>query len=126
MNRYPEDEWGDLMPDEDETPCPYLSGEGTCLIYQYRPMTCRLHGIQLVDTGGEILFEEYCSLNFKDTSLLQDERLRAPFNDIFMQEQLLFRQFTRILYGKPFNEIDTVIPAAAMIRFDQLPPLPEQ
>lgn len=125
MNSYSEEQWDLAMPDEDEIPCPYLSDGGTCLIYQYRPMTCRLHGIPMVDLGGEVLFDEWCSLNFAGCNPLVNNELRAPFNDIFIQEQLLFREFTRLLLGRPFNELDTVIPAAVMIDFQNLQ-LPEK
>lgn len=118
LNLYPEDEWDLLMPDDDETPCPLLGGDGFCTIYDSRPMTCRLHGIPMVDDSGEVLFDEWCSLNFTDCDPLGIEALRAPFNDIFTQEQLLFREFTKRLLGRPFNELDTLIPAALLLDFD--------
>lgn len=118
LNRYPEDEWDKMMPDDDETPCPLLGDDGNCMIYDSRPMTCRLHGIPMVDDSGEILFDEWCSLNFVNCDPLQLEALRAPFNDIFTQEQLLFREFTKRLLGRPFNELDTLIPAALLLDFD--------
>lgn len=117
LNRYPEDEWELVMPDEDETPCPLLGDDGLCRVYDNRPMTCRLHGIPLVDTSGEVLFDEWCSLNFLTVNPLDLIELRTPFNDIFKQEQLLFREFTTRLTGRPFNELDTLIPAAILIDF---------
>ena len=117
LNVYPEEEWEVAMPDEDETPCPLLGADGLCLVYHSRPMTCRLHGVPLVDTSGEVLFDEWCSLNFVDLNPLELAALRAPFNDIFKQEQLLFREFTHILTGTRFNELDTMIPAAVLIDF---------
>jgi Fe-S-cluster containining protein len=112
LNPIPESEWDDIMPEDDETPCVLLSKEGTCLVYDYRPMTCRLNGIPLIDTSGEELFDEWCTLNFID----QDPRLllgvRYPFRELFAQELLLFRELTERLLGKNCNEIDTLIPAA--------------
>lgn len=118
LNVYPEELWDAAMPDDDETPCPLLESEGGCLVYDSRPMTCRLHGIPMVDTSGEILFDEWCSLNFISIDPLQLEGLRAPFNEIFRQEQLLFREFTRLLTGKIYNELDTLIPAAILLDFE--------
>ncbi|MDD2500369.1 MAG: YkgJ family cysteine cluster protein [Geobacter sp.] len=125
FNSYPEEEWDLVMPEEDETPCPLLGQDGLCLVYKHRPMTCRLNGIPMVDTSGEILFDEWCSLNFIDVDPLKMQELRFRFNDIFTQEQLLFREFSRRLFGKPFNELDTVIPAAVLIDFNNFR-MPEQ
>lgn len=125
FNGYPEEEWDLVMPEEDESPCPLLGQDGLCLVYKHRPMTCRLNGIPMVDTSGEVLFDEWCSLNFIDVDPLKIQELRCHFNDIFTQEQLLFREFTQRLFGKPFNELDTVIPAAVLINFNAIS-LPEQ
>lgn len=118
LNGYPEEEWDEVMPEDDETPCSLLGDDGTCLIYDSRPMTCRLHGIPMVDDSGEILFDEWCSMNFAGCDPLQMEALRAPFNDIFTRELRLFRKFTTRLLGQPFNELDTLIPAALLLDFD--------
>ncbi len=72
----------------------------------------------MVDESGEVLFDEWCSMNFTHCDPLQMQALQAPFNAIFYQEQLLFREFTRQLLGQPFNELDTLIPAAVFIDFD--------
>lgn len=112
LNPIPEAEWDGIMPDDDETPCVLLSDAGTCLVYDYRPMTCRLNGIPLIDTSGEELFDEWCTLNFSDCDPVLLKDLRHPFNDLFAQELLLFRELTRRLLGEPVSELDTLIPAA--------------
>lgn len=118
LNAYPEEEWDAVMPEDDETPCSLLGDDGYCMIYDSRPMTCRLHGIPLVDDSGEVLFDEWCTLNFIGCDPLLVKELRAPFNDIFSRELLLFREFTKQLLGQPFNELDTLIPAALFLDFD--------
>lgn len=125
LNSYPEEQWDLVMPDEDETPCPLLGEGGQCLVYECRPMTCRLNGIPMVDLSGEVLFDEWCSLNFTDIDPLVLDGIRFNFNDVFMQEQLLFREFTKRLLGKTFNELDTLIPAAISIDFTDIK-LPEK
>lgn len=125
LNLHPEEEWELLMPEEDETPCALLGDDGLCLVYEQRPMTCRLHGVPMVDESGEVLFDEWCSMNFSDCDPLAMQGLQAPFNSIFYQEQLLFREFTRRLLGQPFNELDTLIPAAVLLDFNHFI-LPEQ
>lgn len=115
LNAYPEEAWDPVMPEDDERPCPLLRHDGVCMVYDSRPMTCRLNGIPMVDISGEVLFDEWCSLNFTQIDPLLMNELRFGFNELFTQEQLLFREFTRRLFGKPFNELDTVIPAAILI-----------
>lgn len=115
LNSIPEDEWEELMPEDDETPCLLLSDAGACLVYDHRPMTCRLNGIPLIDVSGEELFDEWCTMNFvqKDPRLL--DSLRFRFNELFTRELMLFREFTDILSGVPRNEIDLFIPAAVLL-----------
>lgn len=120
LNPIPEEEWDLIMPEEDETPCVLLSEEGTCLVYENRPMTCRLNGIPLIDESGEVLFDEWCTLNFVVDDPLGLDNLRTPFNDLFAQELLLFRELTGRLLGKPVNELDTLIPAAVCLDISRL------
>ncbi|KAF0221718.1 MAG: hypothetical protein FD174_49 [Geobacteraceae bacterium] len=119
LNYRPEEEWEALMPDDDETPCPLLAEDGRCLVYDHRPMTCRLHGIPLLDVSGELLHDEWCTLNFTGDNPLEMEKLRWEFTRLFKEELLLFRQFTTILFKHPFNELDTFIPTALLIDFDR-------
>jgi Fe-S-cluster containining protein len=46
-------------------PCPCLGDAGECLIYEHRPMACRLEGVPMVDVRDG-LFGDWCELNFKD------------------------------------------------------------
>jgi Fe-S-cluster containining protein len=118
LNHIPEPTWDEMMPEEDETPCPLLSAEGVCLVYAQRPMTCRLNGIPLIDASGEALFDEWCTLNFKDRDPMELEDIRHAFNDLFTQELLLFRELTLRIFGKAVSELDTIIPAAVFLDAD--------
>lgn len=115
LNSMPEEMWDELMPEDDETPCPLLSDSGACLVYEHRPMTCRLNGIPMIDTDGEELFDEWCTLNFVDCDPVRLEDIRHPFNELFTQELLLFRALMMRLFGEAFNELDTIIPAAVFL-----------
>lgn len=117
LNYRPEEEWEILMPDDDETPCPLLGQDGRCLVYEFRPMTCRLHGLPLVDITGEVLHDEWCTLNFVDNDPLADTALRGEFTDIFRAEVRLFRRLSARLLGRDFQELDTFIPTALLIDF---------
>ena len=46
-------------------PCPFLGNAGECLIYEHRPLSCRLEGVPMVDIHDG-LFGDWCELNFTD------------------------------------------------------------
>jgi Fe-S-cluster containining protein len=46
-----------------EVGCPFLDGQSFCLIYDHRPIACRLEGLPMVDVQ-EGLFGDWCKLNF--------------------------------------------------------------
>ncbi len=115
LNGIPEDDWDALMPEDDDTPCLLLSQTGECLLYEYRPMTCRLNGIPLIDVSGEELFDEWCSMNFTKEDPRQLDDLRFGFTDLFTRELLLFRELVNSLTGTALNEVDLFIPAAIVM-----------
>jgi Fe-S-cluster containining protein len=113
INRIPEEQWHEIMPEDDGTPCVFLSNQGTCLIYDFRPMTCRLNGIPLIDVSGEGMSEEWCTLNFVGIDPEDVGDISYHFKELFTQELLLLRELTRRIYGNPVNELDTILPAVA-------------
>ncbi len=112
LNDIAEDEWEEIMPEDDEAPCILLSDAGMCLAYRHRPMTCRLNGIPLIDVTGEEMFDDWCTMNFIGADPVKMNGLRHDFNSLFRQELLLFREFSFQLLGRRVNELDTIIPAA--------------
>lgn len=118
LNTRAEDEWEMLMPEEDETPCVLLGDDGRCLVYEHRPMTCRLNGLPLMDISGEPFHDDWCTMNFRDMDPSHMTELRWPFYSHFTRELALFREFTKKLTGKAVNELDTFIPLALLIDFD--------
>jgi hypothetical protein len=72
----------------------------------------------MIDTSGEELFDEWCSLNFTDIDPIGLADIRHPFNELFTQELLLFRELMRRLFGTAVNELDTIIPAAVFLDED--------
>ncbi len=121
LNYRPEEEWEVLMPDDDEAPCPLLDANGRCMVYDFRPMTCRLHGLPLVDVSGEVMHDEWCTLNFAGRNPLEMTGLRWEFNRLFSDELLLFRELTNCLFQEKLNELDTFIPTALLIDFERFP-----
>lgn len=122
LNVIPEDDWDALMPEEDETPCLLLSETGGCLVYDYRPMTCRLNGIPLIDVSGEELFDEWCTLNFTEEDPRRFADLRYSFKELFAHELLLFQELVHHLTGRVRNEVDLFIPAAVVMDCKKIVP----
>jgi Fe-S-cluster containining protein len=118
LNYRPEEEWEPLMPEEDETPCVLVGEDGRCLEYEHRPMTCRLHGIPMVDTDGEVMHDEWCTMNFEGEDPLELEGLRAPWDEMLRLEVALFRDYTGELLKQRVSQLDTFIPTALLIDFD--------
>jgi Fe-S-cluster containining protein len=119
INHRAEEEWQAIMPEGDETPCVLLDDQGRCLVYDHRPMTCRLHGIPLVDCSGEVMDGDVCTLNFVGVEAALLPELRFPFIDLFRDEAMLFQTFTEYLLKYRLKELDTVIPAATLLAFDE-------
>jgi Fe-S-cluster containining protein len=115
LNVRPDAQWEQLMPEEDETPCPLLDANGRCLVYDHRPLTCRLHGLPLIDTHGEILDDVWCTENFTGKDPLSIAQLRGPFAELFREEGRLGRLFTAELLGNAPCELDTLIPTALLV-----------
>lgn len=115
LNHLSEDQWDEMMPEDDPIPCPFLSEEGICLTYSHRPMTCRLNGIPLINPDGEEFFDEWCTLNFVGVDPLVLEGLRFPFRDLFSRELQLFRKLSEEIFGVAVNEMDTIIPAVPFL-----------
>jgi len=113
LNDLPDDSWTD-MPEGDETPCPLLGADGFCLVYPFRPMTCRLHGLPNRDLTGEDFSADLCTLHPGDPHSLPETVLHWPFRAAFSREIALLRAFTLQLTGTPTSEADTFIPLALL------------
>jgi hypothetical protein len=115
LNYYPEEERERLLAGEAETPCILLGYDGNCLLYDYRPLTCRLHGLPSIDYSGEVFDDAWCSLNFQSQDPLVFPGLRGDFAEIFRRETVLLGKFNALVAGSPTAQLDTLIPAALHI-----------
>jgi len=116
LNQFPDAEWTE-MPEDDMTPCALLGADGRCLVYRFRPQTCRLHGLPNIDLSGESFSNDWCTLNFVGRNPLPLQELRWGFRTAFEAELALFHRFTGRLLGEQLNEWDTFIPTALLIDF---------
>jgi Fe-S-cluster containining protein len=85
LNHRPEDEMETLMATDNETPCVLLDAEGKCLLYDYRPMTCRLHGLPLIDFSGEVMEGEWKQSLADATLKSSSEKLSVNWTRLFHQ-----------------------------------------
>ena len=113
LNDLPDQSWI-AMPEDDVTPCPLLGQDDLCLVYAFRPMTCRLHGLPNLDRSGEDFSTDLCTLHSGDPHVLPDATLHWHFREAFSREIALLRDFTRQLAGTPTGEMDTFIPLALL------------
>ena len=116
LNHLPHQQWQE-MPEDDMTPCPLLTSNGLCLIYRYRPLTCRLHGIPQIDTSGELFSDTFCNLNFTNIDPLTITAIRGEFAQLFQREVDLLSQFSKHLTGHSQTQLDTFIPTSLLIDF---------
>lgn len=105
------------MPEQDATPCPLLDDNGCCLVYAWRPLTCRLHGLPQVDQDGEVFSDGCCPYNEEAVSRATLGVERGPFRDLFTREAQLIRQVNQLLTARDLYELDTFIPLALLIDF---------
>ena len=82
------DEWGDalidqLVTDFAELPCPALQPDGSCGIYESRPITCRTMGIPTEEQG---LVQGACEIQ----TFVPIRRLPPPIRD--QERQLAHRE----------------------------------
>lgn len=121
LNDLPDEGWT-TMPEEDETPCPLLGEDNLCLVYAFRPMSCRLHGLPNIDLSGEDFSTDICTLHAGDSHALPDTLLRWNFRESFGREIDLLRAFTLQLTGEPTCEVDTFIPLALLADYSCFEP----
>lgn len=108
-----------------ELRCPLLNEKNQCMVYQFRPMTCRLHGLPMIDIKeGEYYSAPekssynivgWCERNFQGKDITELTELAYSFTELDKKELELFIRFTKTLFAKPVYEIYLFIPAAIML-----------
>jgi Fe-S-cluster containining protein len=68
--------------------CPCLGEGGECLVYDHRPMVCRLNGAPIVDRAGAVVHPEGCFKN----SVTPAEVPRLEYDVIRREERRLLRR----------------------------------
>lgn len=94
-------------------PCPFLATDGRCLIYEHRPMACRLEGVPMVDVRDG-LFGDWCELNFLDGVNAQAKTdLAQDYDKLSSDDEGLSLAIARRA-GLPESGLVTFIPCAVI------------
>jgi len=91
-------------------PCPFLGEAGECLIYEHRPLACRLEGVPMVDKH-EGLFADWCELNFKEgLPKTVEYDLSLDYNQIDAAQDRESAEVA-VRFGLPDQRLVTFIPS---------------
>ncbi|SCY48892.1 YkgJ family cysteine cluster protein [Desulfoluna spongiiphila] len=77
----------------DEGPCPLLDGAGACLLYGYRPVICRTHGLPILfDDGKGNQRVDFCPENLQGLSSLSGDVMinLDPMNQMLAAVNAMF------------------------------------
>ena len=96
--------------------CPILDKQNRCLLYTYRPMTCRLHGLPLIDINEGVYFDQWCDRNFVGRNVKSLSDIGYNFIELDKKELELFVQLTQALFARPIYELYLFIPAALVLK----------
>jgi hypothetical protein len=92
--------------------CPFLARDDTCLIYEHRPLACRIEGIPMVDIHDG-LFGDWCELNFVAgiPSDAQDSLLRNYY-ELHEIERSSTANLSELLLGERQEVLTVFIPSS--------------
>jgi hypothetical protein len=91
--------------------CPLLASDDSCLIYEHRPLACRMEGIPMVDVHDG-LFGDWCELNFVAgvPSDAQDDLLRNYY-ELQEVERSSTARLSESLLGERQEALTVFIPS---------------
>ena len=117
LNEISEERIDQLVEGLSDVRCPLLDEYDRCLIYEDRPVACRLEGIPMVDCNDG-LFGDWCELNFKKgISSALEEDLHLDYYELQAIEQKATANLSLQLLGSR-QEIVTVFIPSIIAAFD--------
>jgi Fe-S-cluster containining protein len=91
--------------------CPLLDERDECLIYEHRPLACRLEGLPMVDIEDGP-FSDWCELNFSEGLTEADiENLGFDYHTLQELEDLVTEALSESTLGRRSADITLFIPS---------------
>ncbi len=91
--------------------CPFLGPDDSCLIYEHRPLACRLEGVPMVDVQDG-LFGDWCELNFTGgISEQARENLERDYYELQQIERTSTERLSKKLLGLQQEAVTVFIPS---------------
>ncbi len=111
LDRIPEDRIDRLADCFDDVGCPFLTTDGDCLIYEFRPSACILEGVPMVDVRDGP-FDDWCGLNFTaGIDRVAEEDLRLDYYGIEATIQRISENLAEGLPLLPGKETTVFLPS---------------
>jgi Fe-S-cluster containining protein len=117
LDRIPEDRIDRLADIFDDVRCPFLTTDGDCLIYEFRPSACILEGVPMVDVHDGP-FDDWCELNFTEgLDRVAEADLRLDYYGIEASIQRISENLAEGLSSLPGKETTVFLPSI-VVAFD--------
>jgi len=111
LNKLSPDRIDQLAGSVHDVGCPLLDDNDRCLIYEDRPIACRLEGVPMVDLHDGV-FGDWCELNFKQgvpSELAED--LRLDYYQLQEVEEEVTAHLSSLLLGNRQKEVTVFLPS---------------
>jgi Fe-S-cluster containining protein len=104
------DEIAEQLADE---PCPMLDEEGSCTVYEYRPLICRIMGLPMMTAEGLVL-ENGCPIQHEFPAYAALDPQLFDLEALELEETACLEAAATVLFGSPSElGFETTIAAVA-------------
>ncbi len=103
----------EIVESANASPCVFLGTGNECLIYNNRPLACRLEGLPMVDSNDG-LFGDWCELNFADgvPAEVQPD-LKRDYYELQNIEEIATEVVSEAVLGERQRQLTVFIPSIA-------------
>jgi len=111
LHALPEERIDRIVENAGSPRCPFLGEHNECLIYDHRPLACRLEGVPMVD-AQDGLFGDWCELNFTSgvpADAIDD--LKLDYYHMQEVERAAIESISKSWFGKKLSETTVFIPS---------------
>ncbi len=117
LNTLSEEQIDPIVEQANSPPCPLLGPDNQCLVYEHRPLACRLEGLPMVD-AKDGPFGDWCELNFTSGVPKEAEGdLKQDYYELQEVEQIATEILSDALLGERRRDV-TVFIASIVADFE--------